>query len=82
LGRALGAQYMRVGDALTRQVNRIIRQVAAAAHVHFVDLYRAFRGTGNRDDTGLLAADGDHPDAAGHRLIAVLLVVAGIAPLR
>jgi acyl-CoA thioesterase-1 len=46
----------------------------------FVDLRPVFHGPdGTGDPTTLLAADGDHPDAAGHRAIAdaVLDVLAG-----
>ena len=46
------------------------------------DLYAAFKGEhAERDPTNLLAADGDHPNAAGHRLIAQALLSAGLAPL-
>lgn len=80
VGRRLGAQYMSVGDALTSQVNQVIRTVAEATNVGFVGLDRAFHGvTGN--DTYLLASDGNHPNAAGHRLIAQELLASGIAPL-
>jgi lysophospholipase L1-like esterase len=82
VGRRQGQQYMTVGDALTKRVNAVTAEVAAAAGARYVDLYRGFRGpTGDRDDTALLAGDGDHPDAAGHRLIADLLLASGIEPL-
>jgi acyl-CoA thioesterase-1 len=48
----------------TRYCNDALR--AAAAGARYVDTTAAFKG----DPTGLLAADGDHPNAAGHRAIA------------
>lgn len=69
-------------DDLTRAVNGIITAAATSAGVLPVDLYRPFRGlTGETDPSDLLADDGDHPNAAGHRLIARTLLAAGLAPL-
>ncbi|MFG6194603.1 SGNH/GDSL hydrolase family protein [Nonomuraea sp. JJY05] len=68
--RAKGAAYVSNSDALTRAVNRTLAGAAAAKGARYVDLYGPFKGDGSRDDTPLLAADGDHPDAAGHRVIA------------
>jgi lysophospholipase L1-like esterase len=77
-----GPQYVRVGDALTRQVNRTIADVAEEEGVTFVDIYTPFKGaTGSDDDTWLLAPDGDHPSQQGHQLIADALADAGLAPL-
>jgi lysophospholipase L1-like esterase len=39
-----------------------------------VDIYAPFEGAGDRNPTALLADDGDHPNAAGHRLIAKALL--------
>ena len=43
----------------------------------YVDIYTPFKGAdGSTDDTALLADDGDHPNAAGHQLIATALLAA------
>ena len=69
--------YLHVADAVTREVNGEIRSAAAAHGSVFVDLFTPFRGAdGRKDCTPLLAADGDHPDAAGHALIARTLLAA------
>lgn len=73
VARGLGAGYERVSDALTRAVNAAIAGVAAKDDVDYVDLYAPFKGSGDVDDTDLLAADGDHPNAAGHAVIAQAL---------
>jgi len=75
VGRARGAQFMTVGDELTRQVNAVIRSASARASARFVDLFTPFRGAaGDQDDTALLEPDGDHPSAAGHAVIARALL--------
>ncbi len=75
--RAKGTDYLHVADAVTREVNGEIRSAAAAHGSVFVDLFTPFRGAdGRKDCTPLLAADGDHPDAAGHALIARTLLAA------
>lgn len=69
-----GADYLRWSDKLTRCLND---QISTAAHEHgavTVDLYTPFKGNGDQDPTALLADDGDHPDAAGHALIARALL--------
>ncbi|MGW0202562.1 SGNH/GDSL hydrolase family protein [Nonomuraea sp. NPDC003201] len=68
--RAKGTAYVSNSDALTRMVNRTLAGAAAAKGARYVDVYGPFKGDGSRDDTPLLAADGDHPNAAGHRVIA------------
>jgi lysophospholipase L1-like esterase len=82
VGRAQGSTYVSVSDALTRGFNEAVAQLAADQHAVYVDLYRPFKGDGSRDPTALLAADGDHPDAAGHAVIAdsVVAALAGSAP--
>lgn len=71
VGRRQGSVYVRESDALTKAVNAIIEASAARAGDAYVDLYGPFKGEdGTVDPTQLLAADGDHPNAAGHRLIA------------
>lgn len=73
VGQRQGPAYRAGSDALTRRLNVILRSVARAHGGSYVDLYTPFRGDGDRDDTELLAADGDHPSASGHRLIAKTL---------
>jgi lysophospholipase L1-like esterase len=69
-------------DRLTRAADALIAKAAHADNADYVDLYTAFKGAhAERDPTRLLAADGDHPSAAGHRVIAQALLSAGIAPL-
>ncbi|MFC4066185.1 SGNH/GDSL hydrolase family protein [Actinoplanes subglobosus] len=53
----------------TRDCNDALRQAAESSGATYLDTSVAFTG----DPTGLLAADGDHPNAAGHRAIADLL---------
>jgi lysophospholipase L1-like esterase len=69
VGRARGAAYVTNSDALTRRVNGVIRDVAAQEGALYADVYAAFKA-GDPDDTRLLLPDGDHPNAAGHRVIA------------
>jgi lysophospholipase L1-like esterase len=62
-----------VAEALTATTacNDALRRAAAATGATYVDTTGAFKGdSGDEDPTGLLAADGDHPDAAGHAAIA------------
>jgi lysophospholipase L1-like esterase len=68
--RAKGAAYVRDADKLTRQVNSVIEKRAGLGGALFADLYTAFKGDGDQDDTPLLAPDGDHPNAQGHQVIA------------
>ncbi len=76
VGKAQGATYVARTDALTRAVNTVIAAAAAADGATYVDLYAPMKGDGDRDDTNLLAADGDHPNAAGHRVIAQAVLAA------
>ena len=70
VGAAKGDAYVRDSAALTMQVNDVLRQAASNDHDTFVDLAEPFhRG----DITSLLEDDGDHPSAAGHKLITDLL---------
>jgi acyl-CoA thioesterase I len=60
------------------RVNTALRKAAANGNATYVPTLEAFHGDdGTRDPTGLLAPDGDHPNAAGHAAIAAL-----IPPLR
>jgi len=65
------------GAALTA-FNVMLCEVASAAGATCVDILPAFNGPdGAQPATGLLASDGVHPSAAGHRLIAETLASAG-----
>jgi lysophospholipase L1-like esterase len=75
--RSFGASGLRAALDLTRRVNATIRAVSATSRAHYVDLFEPFESRGP-DIDALLASDGDHPDAAGHRLIATTLVDAGL----
>jgi lysophospholipase L1-like esterase len=69
-----GADYVRNSVALTRAENSQIAAEARAEGATYADIFTPFKGdAGTRDDTALLASDGDHPNAAGHRLIAKTL---------
>jgi lysophospholipase L1-like esterase len=74
--RQQGEAYVDAAATVTDRVNTAIRQVAAQAGAAYVDLRAAFKGPDySEDDTRFLAADGDHPNAAGHRKIASALVM-------
>lgn len=70
VARRLGPAYVAASVALTRQVNAVLASVARADHALYVDTWGPFRGTTGRDDTSLLAWDGDHPNGLGHGRIA------------
>lgn len=64
---------------LTRHVNSVLQSVAVAAGDTYVDLFTPFNGPASHGNvTTLLASDGDHPNAAGHALIADRLIAAGL----
>jgi lysophospholipase L1-like esterase len=72
-----GADYVRNSNALTVAENAQISAIGQAQAETYVDIYTPFKTTsGTGDDTALLAADGDHPNAAGHRTIAQALEAA------
>lgn len=73
VGAAKGSQYVQVSDALTRKVNSHITAASTDHDADYSDLYGPFKGAGADDDTALLASDGDHPNAAGHALIAAAI---------
>ncbi len=65
------ATAMAASLASTTYVNDALAAAAKANNALYVSTLTAFKGpSGTNDDTTLLAADGDHPDAAGHQLIA------------
>jgi lysophospholipase L1-like esterase len=70
---ARGPAYVAAGTSLTYAESSMISAVAWTTGSAYVDLRLAFRGPDDTDDeTALLAADGDHPDAAGHVVIAAV----------
>ena len=76
VGARRGADHVATSDVLTRQVNAAIAQIASQHQMLYADIYTPFKGDGSRDDTALLAADGDHPNSAGHRVIAAAVAAA------
>ncbi len=70
VGRAQGDTYVAGADQVSQRVNRAAVEVAAQHGVVYADAYAPFKGDGSRDDTPLLADDGEHPDAAGHAALA------------
>jgi len=71
-----GPAYLRWSDELTRALNVSICSAARNAGATCVDLYAPFKGDGSKNPTSLLAADGDHPNAAGSRVISAALLAA------
>lgn len=69
---AHGPGYVASSTALTRLVDQELAAAAEAGGAHFVDVAAAFASSG--DVTRLLATDGDHPNARGHRVIAGAVV--------
>lgn len=64
-------------------MNLVIASAAQTFGARYVDLARPFaQATSDGDATGLLEPDGDHPNAAGHALIATSLLAAGLPGLR
>lgn len=78
--QASGSDGVQASIELTKSVNAAIGRVSTAAGARYVDLFDPFHNRRRHIDS-LLAADGDHPDAAGHRLIAETLVEAGLPGL-
>lgn len=71
VGRGQGSTYVAVSDALSRALNADIARIAADVGALAPDSYAPFKGASGRSDaTPYLASDGDHPNAAGHRLLA------------
>ena len=65
------AGTMAAAVASTTYVNNALSVAAKATGAIYVSTYTALKGpNGAGDPTALLAADGDHPDAAGHQAIA------------
>ena len=78
-----GTGYWELSRTFTDALNEAITRGAQAAGARVVHLAGAFNGPDERGDAGrLLAADHDHPNQAGHDLIARLVAAAGWAPIR
>lgn len=78
---AYGDVFQAQSDRITQEVNGIICAVARHAGDLCIDVYTAFKDASpNGDPTSLLAPDGDHPNQAGHDLIAKTIAAAGFAP--
>lgn len=71
-GRAERDWSLRVTDAANAAICRAARATGAVC----VDLVAPFRAAGHGDPTPLLADDGDHPDAAGMKVIVAALMQA------
>lgn len=77
--RAYGRWGMSKANQATSYANAALGRAVGATRVTYVSTYKPFKGAdGTRNPTRLLTADGDHPDAQGHALIAAVLY--GAAP--
>lgn len=81
-GRVGASDYGHAGLAAsyraTLVANLVLQRAATAAGDTYISTRLIFRGPEGRGDaTTLLAADGDHPNAAGHARIAAALLAAG-----
>jgi acyl-CoA thioesterase-1 len=71
---AYGPAGVKRSVTATEYANDGLRAAAEQTHATYISTDPAFHGPdGSRDPTGLLAPDGDHPNAAGHAAIAALL---------
>jgi lysophospholipase L1-like esterase len=69
--RNYGAAGVRAAKSATGWANGALKAAARAEHAMYLSTYAAFKGAhGHKDPTRLLAADGNHPNAAGHRVLA------------
>ena len=69
-----GGSFQSWSDLLTRAANTQICDAARRSGATCVDLYGPFKGDGSKNPTSQLAADGDHPNSAGHQLVASALL--------
>lgn len=76
VGSELGQDFVTTDQRLTAATNEALSQVASAHGSTYVDLVVPFRPPAGEDDTALLAQDGDHPNAAGHKVIAASILAA------
>jgi len=68
--RAYGAAGLAKARAATQDANLALLATAQNTHTAYVSTRVALEGVNNqKDPTPYLAADGDHPNASGHRLI-------------
>ena len=75
VARRRGADYGRDSNELTLALNRVVRTVVARTGAIYVDAYTPLKGPdGGRDPSPYLLGDGDHPNRAGHRLLAKAVV--------
>ena len=75
--RQRGAGFADWSDGVTVAANRAICATTRTFGDTCVDLYAPFLSAdGTRNPTPLLSSDGDHPNAAGHDLIARTLLAA------
>jgi len=66
-----GAVGLDTADAATQYCNQALRQAAQQSGGRYLATTPIFKGPDrDHDPTGLLASDGDHPNAAGHEAIA------------
>jgi lysophospholipase L1-like esterase len=66
-----GAAGLRSAEEATRYCNGALRLAAQASGARYLATTPVFKGADHsQDPTNLLAADGDHPNAAGHQAIA------------
>jgi acyl-CoA thioesterase-1 len=72
---AQGPAYVDAADAVTDQMNTVVKATAMQTGSAYVDLRAALKGPDYTDDeTRFLASDGDHPNAVGHQQIAAAVV--------
>jgi acyl-CoA thioesterase I len=72
-----GADGERSAVTATRYANQALREAADDSGARYLPTTPAFDGEQrDRDPTALLAPDGDHPNAAGHRAIAEAIFAA------
>lgn len=75
VGQRRGAAYLKDSNDLTLALNRVVRTVVAQTGTIYVDAYTPLKGPhGDRDPSPYLLPDGNHPNRAGHRLLAQALV--------
>jgi lysophospholipase L1-like esterase len=66
-----GQAYVNAAEEMTDRVDKAIQSTASKTGSAYVDLRAAFKGPNyTYDETHFLSSDGDHPNAAGHQLIA------------
>ncbi|HEY2833073.1 MAG TPA: SGNH/GDSL hydrolase family protein [Sporichthyaceae bacterium] len=72
--RDYGPAGVAAAESATAWANQALKAAARAGGALLVSTYAAFKGAdGHKDPTALLAADGDHPNAAGQLLLAYVV---------